>query len=94
MSTTPLLLHDNAPAYKAVVAKVALRNCEFEELSDPLYSPNQTPCDFHLFTSLKGHLHGKHFEDNSKLNTVTEEWVQGKDKTKTLYFSGIEKIRI
>ena len=37
-STTPLLLHDNAPAHKALVAKVALRDRGFKELSDPPYS--------------------------------------------------------
>ena len=75
ISTTPLVFHDNALAYKALVAKADLRDCGFEELSYPHYSPDLAPCDFHLFHSLKVHLYGKHFEDDNELNTATEEWL-------------------
>ena len=60
--TTPLVLHDNAPALNALVAKVALRYCGLEELSQPPYSTDLTLSDFHLFPSLKGHIRSKHFE--------------------------------
>ena len=69
------LLHENTPAHKALVAKVALRDCGFKELSCPPYSP-----DVHQFPSLKGHLYRKHFEDDSQLRTATEEWLYGQDK--------------
>ena len=38
LSTTPLLLHDNASAQRALVTKAALRDCGFEKLSHPPYS--------------------------------------------------------
>ena len=73
-STTPLLLHDNAPAHKALVAKTALGDCGFEELSHPPYSTDFAPCDFHFFfPNLKRNLRGKHFEDGNELKTSTEE---------------------
>ena len=47
-------------------------------------------CDFHLFPNLKGHFNGKHFKDDNELKIVTEEWLQGEDKT--IYLSCIENL--
>ena len=58
-----------------LVAKVALRDCGFKELLHSPYSSDLAPCDFHLFPSLKGHLHGKHLEDGNELKIATEEWL-------------------
>ncbi len=41
-----LLLHDNAPAHTARVAQVAIRDCGFEQLNHPAYSPDLAPSDF------------------------------------------------
>ena len=62
VSNTALLLHDNAPAHKVVVAKAALKTCEFEDLLHPPYSPD-------LFPSLK------HFVDDNKRKAATEDWL-------------------
>ena len=53
-----------------MLGKKVLRNCGFEELAH-----------FHLFPSLKGHLHVKHFEDDNELKTATEECLYEHDKT-------------
>ena len=88
ISTTPILLHDNASDNKALVAKADLRNCEFEELSHTDHSPDLAPFRFYLFPRLKGHLRGKHFEDeNVRLRHVCGY----RDKTKQ-YLSGTEKL--
>ena len=47
VSTTPLLLHDNAPAHKALVAVLALRNLIPKNLVHT-YSPDLATYDFHL----------------------------------------------
>ena len=91
LSITPLLLHDNAPAHTSRVAKAALRDCGFEEMSHPPYSPDLAPCDFHLFPKLKGHLRGTRYDDDDELKSATEEWLNEQDKT--FYLSGIEKLR-
>ena len=44
-----------------------MRDCEFEELSHPPYSSDFALCDLHLFPNLKGHLRGKHFENDNEL---------------------------
>ena len=45
----------------ALVAKVALRDCGFKELSHPPYSLN-----LDLFSNLTGHSHGKHFGNDTE----------------------------
>ena len=82
--------HDSAPTHTALVGKAALRDCGFWELSHPSYSPDLTPYDLHPFPNLKGHIRGKHFEDDNELKIAREEWLLGEDKT--LDLSGIEKL--
>ena len=79
-STIPKLLHDNAPNHKALVTKVDLRDCGFDELSHMPYLPDLAPCNFHLFPNLKGHLSGKRLKDNNELKTATKGWIQGQEK--------------
>ena len=40
-----LLLHDNAPVHKSGVAQAAIRECKFEQLNHPPYSPDLAPSD-------------------------------------------------
>ena len=44
-----LLLHDNAPVHKSRVAQAAIRECKFEQLNHPPYSPDLAPSDYYLF---------------------------------------------
>ena len=83
VSSTPLLVHDNAPAHEALVAKTSLRVYGFEELSHSPYSTYLALCNFYLFLNLKGHLCVKHFEDDNELKTVTEEWLYEQDIKKS-----------
>ena len=55
---------------KTLVAKAALRDCAFQEMSHPPYPPDLALSDFHLFRILKGHLRGKQFKDDNELKTV------------------------
>jgi len=57
-----VLLHqDNAPAHTSAVAMAAIRECGFELLSQPPYSPDLAPSDYHVFRSLKDLLRGQSF---------------------------------
>ena len=40
---------DNAPAHSSAVAMAAIRECGFELLSPPAYSPDLAPSDYHVF---------------------------------------------
>ena len=44
-----LLHHDNAPAHTSAVAMATIRECGFELLSQPPYSPDLAPSDYHVF---------------------------------------------
>jgi len=86
-----LLLHDNAPAHTSRVSKAAIRECGFQDLPHPAYSPDLAPCDFHLFPNLKRHLKGTRFATDEELKTATEQWLDSQDKQ---FFShGIEQLR-
>ena len=54
-----VLFHqDNAPAHKSVVAMAAVRDCGFELVDHPPYSPDLAPSDYFLFPNMKKpHLH-------------------------------------
>jgi len=51
-----VLLHqDNAPSHTSVVARAAIRECDFQLLNHPPYSPDLAPSDYHVFRSRKIH---------------------------------------
>ena len=52
-----LLLHDNAPVHKSRVAQVAARECKFEQLNHPPYTPDLAPSDYYSGDSVF-HVHG------------------------------------
>ena len=52
----PLLLQDNAPAHTAQITIAAAVTQNIEILPHPAYSPDLSPCDFHLFPNLKNRL--------------------------------------
>ena len=68
----------------------AKRDCGSEKLWHSPYSSNRAPCDFHLIPCFKGHLQGKHFENDNEFKTATQDWLKGQDKT--LYLSDIGKL--
>ena len=58
---TVRLLVDNAPPHVARVSEAATRECGFEKLPYPQYSPEVAPSDYYLFRPLKKQLRGKRF---------------------------------
>ena len=86
-----LLLHDNAPAHTARVSKAAIRECGFEDLPHPGYSPDLALIDFHLFPNLKKQLKGRRFSCDKDLQSATEQWLDEQDEQ--FYSDGIEQLR-
>ena len=79
-----LLLHDNAPVHKSRIAQAAIRECKFEQLNHPPYSPDLAPSDYYLFRNLKSHLRGTRFPDNDDdLKATTEAWFE--EQTEDLF---------
>lgn len=44
-------LPDNAPDHSLLISKVAIKNCRFQEISHPPYSPDMNPRNFTFFQS-------------------------------------------
>jgi len=82
------LIHDNAPVHTAAVAKAAVKECGFEEIEHPRYSPDLAPSDYYLFSKLKKNLRGKKFDDEGEVKTSVIEYFGDKDPENVL--KGIE----
>ena len=78
---TWILHHDNASAHTALSVKQFLVSTEITTLPHSPYSPNLAPCDFFLFSKLKGILKGTRFQGvedikasvTRLLKTITKE---------------------
>ena len=70
-----------------IIAQAAIRECKFEQLNHPPYSPDLAPSDYYLFRNLKSHLRGTRFRDDDELKAATEAWFE--DQTDDFYFKGI-----
>ncbi|KAJ4426510.1 hypothetical protein ANN_27324 [Periplaneta americana] len=55
------LMHDNAPAHRAIIVKNFLARHNITALDHPPYSPDLSPPDYFLFPRLKSHLKGRRF---------------------------------
>ena len=82
-----LLLHDNAHVYKSRVAQVAIRECNFEQLNHPPYSPDLATSDYYLFWNLRG----TRFRDDDELKAAKEAWFE--DQIDDFYFKGIDCLK-
>lgn len=85
-----LLLHDNAPVHTARVSKAAARDCGFEEIQHPPYSPDLAPSDYFLFPDLKKCLRGKRFSDDEELKSAINGYFAGKEEI--YFFEGLKKL--
>lgn len=86
-----LLLHDNAPVHKSRVAQAAIRECGFEELNHPAYSPDLAPSDYYLFPNLKKHLKGKRYKDDNEVKSAVEAYLD--KQSNSFYFHGLELLK-
>lgn len=76
-----ILLHDNARPHVSRVTSSELAKFKWEQLEHPPYSPDLSPCDFHLFGPLKKHLKGKRFNSDDELKDTVEDWLLSQPQT-------------
>ncbi len=82
-----ILLHDNARPHVTDVVKTQLEKFKWEMLKHSPYSPDLSPCDFHIFGKLKKHLKGTRFGlDDAVKESVTDYLNQ---QPKEFYKTGI-----
>ena len=76
-----LLQHDNARPHispKPVRSSASLARQQFHipHISNPLYSPDLAPSEFHLFRSLKVSLRTRHFSSDEEIKTAVRKWLK------------------
>lgn len=49
LTAAVLMLHDNAPVHMSRQSQAAIRECGFQQLNHPPYSPDLAPSDYFLF---------------------------------------------
>ena len=85
-----LLLHDNAPVHKGHLAQAAIKDCGFQELNHPPYSPDLAPSDYFLFRNLKKNLRGQRFSNDEDLIAAVEGYFEGQPED--FYSEGITSL--
>ncbi|KAJ4448728.1 hypothetical protein ANN_00119 [Periplaneta americana] len=65
------LMHDNAPAHRAIIVKNFLAMHNITALDHPPYSPDLSPPDCFLFPRLKSHLKGRRFNAEEVIANAT-----------------------
>lgn len=90
LSDGVLLLHDNARPHTANVTTQVLGKWRWEVLPHPPYSPDLSPCDFHLFGPLKRALKGRYFESDTEVSEVVKLWL--KQQQRELFKQGIFRL--
>jgi histone-lysine N-methyltransferase SETMAR len=74
LSSSVMLLHDNARLYAAARMQAMLQEFGWEVFEHPAYSPYLAPSDFHLFPKLKEFLGGRHFKSDEEVKDAVKEW--------------------
>ncbi|KAJ4426278.1 hypothetical protein ANN_27090 [Periplaneta americana] len=65
------LMHDNAPAHRAIIVKNFLARHNITALDHPPYSPDLSPPDYFLFPRLKSHPKGRRFNAEEVIANAT-----------------------
>lgn len=82
-----LFHHDNAPAHTSVLAMATIRDCGYELVPHPPYSPDLAPSDFHLFPKMKKALAGRHFASDNDVIDAVGSFLES--QTKEFFYAGI-----
>ena len=85
-----LLQQDNAPVHTSQVAMQAVRDCGFELLPHPPYSPDLAPSDYYLFSELKKELRGQRYDDDDELMLAVEGFCR--EHSSAFYRTGLQKL--
>jgi histone-lysine N-methyltransferase SETMAR len=80
VSAGVLLLHDNAPVHMSAKSQAAIRQCGFQQLNHPPYSPDLGPSDYFLFRVMKKFLRGKLFSSDEEVKEAVTTWLEEQSK--------------
>jgi transposase len=89
LSKGAIIVHDKARPHSAQAAGDVLDELGWEVLPHPPYSPDLSPCDCHLFGTLKEHL-GSHWFNTNK--DVIETVLLGGAVSQKFFAAGIREL--
>ena len=75
-----ILLHDNARPHLARTTVATMAKFRWEILKHPPYSPDMSPCDFHVFGPLKKHLKGRRFASDEEVQEEVADWIASRPR--------------
>ena len=81
---------DNARPHVAKIVQETLAKKNWEVLHHPAYSPDLSPCDFHLFGPLKKALKGQRFNSDADVKTAVTTWFS--EQPRTFFSDGIRRL--
>lgn len=74
----PTILWDNAKPHKSKMTQAALDRLGFNSIPHPPYSPDISPCDYHIFRSLQDHFDGTNFKTREEVEAELKSWIDSK----------------
>jgi histone-lysine N-methyltransferase SETMAR len=74
LSRGVLMLHDNARPHAAHATRDTLPRFGWGVLDNPPYSPELSPCNYHVFGPLKKTLKGRRFNSDEAVREAVEQW--------------------
>jgi histone-lysine N-methyltransferase SETMAR len=83
-------LHDNAPPHRAAITAAKLDEINLPTLRHPPYSPDLSPSDYFLFSSLKSSFKGQKFQNTIEIETAFRVWQTS--KTEDFFQKGINML--
>ena len=91
LSADVLLLHDNVLLHMSAKSQAAIRQCGFQQLNHPHYTPDLAPSDCILFRVMKKFLRGKQFSSNEEVKEAVTTWLE--EQSKDFFFRGIKSLQ-
>ena len=83
-------LHDNARTHNANLVRNKLERFGWETLQHPPYSPDLSPCDFHIFVGLKKDIRGRRFHSDEEVQEWVRLWIH--QRPTSFYKTGIDRL--
>ena len=80
------LLQNNAPVHLSANSQAAIRQCGFQQLNHPPYSPDLAPSDYFLLRVMKNILWFKRFSSDEEVKEAVTTWFE--EQSKDFFFQG------
>ncbi|KAG8236150.1 hypothetical protein J437_LFUL001583 [Ladona fulva] len=84
------IIPDNAYPYTANLMRDKLQRFGCETLQHPPYTPDHSPCDFHIFGDLKKDIRGRRFHTDKEVLEWVKLWVR--QQPTSFYKTGIDHL--